>query len=199
LNQAIKDAETIDQIHRLSQSILQITSQTNLLALNAAIEAARAGEAGQGFAVVAREIRSLAEESQIAASEIQQVTGTVLNSVQNLRDSSTQLMTLLDTQVKDDYETMLGTTEQYRKDAEMIDQLVGEFSGTAQELKVSMEGIIKAIDEVTITINEGAGGAEDITIKTSAIVEKIVEVQRQMQINRQSASELKALVGLFKI
>jgi methyl-accepting chemotaxis protein len=108
-------------------------------------------------------------------------------------------MTLLDTQVKDDYETMLGTTEQYRKDAEMIDQLVGEFSGTAQELKVSMEGIIKAIDVVTITINEGAGGAEDITIKTSAIVEKIVEVQRQMQINRQSASELKALVGLFKI
>lgn len=199
LSQAIKDAESINQIHRLSQSILQITSQTNLLALNAAIEAARAGEAGQGFAVVAREIRSLAEESQTAASEIQQVTNLVLASVQNLRDSSAQLMELMDTQIKEDYQAMLETAEHYREDAEMVNQMVEEFSATSQQLKASIEGILRAIDEVTITINEGAAGAEDITIKTGAIVEKMAEVRKQMQANRQSARELKELAGQFTL
>ncbi len=66
--------EKMDMIGRFIESITNIASQTNMLALNAAIEAARAGEAGKGFTVVAEEVRQLAEQSSMAAKDIQKIT-----------------------------------------------------------------------------------------------------------------------------
>ena len=74
----------MERINVLSDAILEIASQTNLLALNAAIEAAQAGDSGSGFAVVAEEIRKLAENSKETATEIQSVTQQVLESVHHL-------------------------------------------------------------------------------------------------------------------
>jgi len=75
--------EKMDAIGQFLQIITNIAAQTNLLALNAAIEAARAGESGKGFTVVAEEIRKLAEQSSMAAKDIQKITTEAQNTTYN--------------------------------------------------------------------------------------------------------------------
>ena len=88
-NQSMEElAECVKAIETFVRSIQDIADQTNLLALNAAIEAARAGDAGRGFAVVASEVRNLAEGSGTSASQITQITATLLNHTQRALTSA---------------------------------------------------------------------------------------------------------------
>ncbi|TBR37179.1 MULTISPECIES: methyl-accepting chemotaxis protein [Dyella] len=79
-----KLAEQVAQIRKLTSTVQEIAHQTNLVALNAAIEAARAGEAGRGFAIVADEVKQLAEKTTQATDEIEAVTGAIGDFSQQL-------------------------------------------------------------------------------------------------------------------
>lgn len=199
LEKAIDQARAVGQISVLADAILQISAQTNLLALNAAIEAARAGDAGKGFAVVSDEIRKLAEDANKAVNEIQRVTGEVVSSVSGLTEGSRTILNFIDTTVVNDYQNMLKTGEAYSNDAVFVDNLVADFSSTSEELAVSIEGVIRAVSEVTQTVNEGAAGTQNIAEKGAQIVTMVSEVQEQMQKSREGARRLKETVGKFKV
>lgn len=199
LTNAIEQSKSIEQIKVLSDAIMQITSQTNLLALNAAIEASRAGEAGLGFSVVADEIRKLAEDSKKAVAEIQGVTRKVFLAVENLVSSSQNILSFIENTVIKDYSSQVEAGEQYSSDAAHIDELVLDFSATAEELLVSISNMNKAINEVTVSTNEAAEGATNIAIKTSAIMEKGNEVVEVSLSSREASDYLKEYVAKFKI
>lgn len=199
LKAALKNSKAVDQISVLSDGILQVSEQTNLLALNAAIEAARAGEAGKGFAVVADEIRKLAEESASTVNQIQRVTNEVVSAVADLADGSRTVMDFLDTTVRSDYGKMLETGDSYNNDARFVFELVSDFSATTEELTASAEGIIRAITDVTKTVNEGAAGTQSIAEKNIQIVEMVTKVQNEMEISSSSTQKLKEIVGKFTV
>lgn len=199
LEKALAEAKAVEEINVLAEAILQITSQTNLLALNAAIEAARAGEAGRGFAVVADEIRKLAENSSKTVTQIQEITQTVIQSVENLSSSSNELLNFVASDVGRDYNTMLNATEEYNNDAESIAELVADFSATAEELAASMQNMIKAINEITASNSEAAEGTQNIAQKTTVVVEKSNDVLMQANITKESARKLNETVAKFKV
>lgn len=199
LQKAILESKAVEQINILTESIMAITEQTNLLALNAAIEAARAGDAGKGFSVVAEEIRKLAEQSKSAVEKIQTITSKVTLTVNNLSDSSTNLLNFVTTDVHNDYSNMLTVAEQYNTDAQFVDDLVKGFHVTAQELLEAIGNILEGIDGVAIAANESAEGTTDIASRVSVASIMTSDVTQKVQKAKESADILKQEVLKFKL
>ena len=199
LEKAIEAAKVADNIAELTQGITDIAEQTNLLALNAAIEAARAGEHGRGFAVVADEVRKLAEQSQATAGEIQNLTGRVTGAVQNLSRSSFDLLKFMEENVHRNYEKMTKTAEQYREDAEYFSEFAGKTNDSSKSIAESIQTMSNSMEEITKATNEGAIGNNSVAEQVVSVAEKANSILTKVNVSKDGAEKLKQLLSRFKI
>ncbi|SHI68661.1 methyl-accepting chemotaxis protein [Lutispora thermophila] len=199
LREAIEKSKNVEKIKILSDGIIKIASQTNLLALNAAIEASQAGSAGAGFAVVAGEIRNLAENSKQIANEIHSVTTLVLESVQDLAVSAEEVLEFLDNKVVRDYDMLVVTGEQYSNDAQFINDMVANLRANTEQLYASVRNMVKAINDIAAASEEGATETGDLANEAAAVVRRTNEVLEKTNDVNKSAERLLELVSIFKV
>jgi len=173
-----------DQIGEIVATIEDIADQTNLLALNAAIEAARAGEHGRGFAVVADEVRALAERTTKATREI----GEMIKSIQT---ETRQAVAAMEEGVS---EVERGTSEAGRS-GQALTEILGQINVVTDQIRQ----IATAAEEQTATTREISNNIQDISETVGLSARSSQEASRASSALSQLSMDLQNLVSSFKL
>lgn len=191
-------AKEIEEIEKILSTITTISEQTNLLALNAAIEAARAGEHGRGFAVVADEVRKLAEESAISTKEIAQI----LENINKDAEESVNQIEKSNLIAKEQQEAVDGTSVIFNQITKEVKNVIDAIGGINESFKIigdNTNSVSDKIQNVSAVSEENAAISEEVSASSEEQNATIQEIGATAEKLNELSANLKKIISTFKI
>jgi methyl-accepting chemotaxis protein len=191
-------SENIDEIAEIAETIKNISTQTNLLSLNAAIESARAGEAGEGFGVIAQEIRSLNEDTNEAAMGISDL----ISQIQSFTQEAIHQIDVVSQEVnsgKETIETSRRILQEISQSVHKGEKAVKDITKRSQSQEESLQNIISLIEETTVISEANAGATQQIAASSTQQVQSVEEMSNSAQVLTRYAMQLQSLMNRFKV
>lgn len=199
IKEAIEQSKIVNEISKMADGISDISEQINLLALNAAIEAARAGEQGRGFAVVAEEVRKLAGESAETVQSIMKLTEHVQEATGTLVDASKEIMHFVSSQVLDDYNLLIETSEGYKSDAISVFNRNEGYSKLGAQVLESVTDVNKQVESIASNIEQITEGSQSIAGITGDVNVSIGKLSDSALDLKDVSEVLNSIVKQYKV
>ncbi|MGG0720029.1 methyl-accepting chemotaxis protein [Robertmurraya massiliosenegalensis] len=198
INRSVKEfTQFTGEINAAAQSVREIAEQTNLLALNAAIEAARAGEAGKGFAVVADEVRKLADDSTKATQLITTMVTNIMHGLQSI-SKATDLGNELSGQQEQAKVETEHAFETIATDVTSIQEKLEELVRSIESSNEMSNQVTVAVENISAITEETAAGTEEISASTEdqldafeQVSEMVVKLQGMTETMQEELSKFK--------
>ena len=202
VKQAVNRVEGLNnqtrEITQLVQVITEIAEQTNLLALNAAIEAARAGEQGKGFAVVADEVRKLAEQVSHSVSNI----STIVSKIQNETNVVTRSLVEGYEEVEKGSKQTQISSETYHNISVAATEMVSNIRSVTQNLQHianNTNDIDHAIENIAAVSEQSAAGSQQTAATIQEVASSMESVAQNAEQLNETADKLQQVVQQFKL